>query len=178
MIATFYVVVLGYVVGIHCTNCNGSPHTCPTEFKLFPSTTQSPILLLFLTVFLGGSVLFVLSTTLFLDVTEYHSNHPHSFVDDTQIRKPAPLHHVRELVQSVQKGIHDVPCSGELRTQKLKCHSMRTRSSKVLPLRPGVGQYMAINATLTARDYFLANFYPSGPFTCIFSKSSPEFFLC
>ena len=31
---------------------------------------------------------------------------------------------------------------------------------------------------LTARDFFLANFYPSGPFCCIFSKTSPKFFLC
>ena len=31
---------------------------------------------------------------------------------------------------------------------------------------------------LTARDFFLAYFYPSGPFTCIFSKISPDdFFL-
>ena len=26
----------------------------------------------------------------------------------------------------------------------------------VLPLKPGVGQYIAIHATLTARDFFLA----------------------
>ena len=41
---------------------------------------------------------------------------------------------------------------------------------KVLPLKPGVGKYIAIHTTLTARDIFLANFYPSGPFTCIFPK--------
>ena len=29
----------------------------------------------------------------------------------------------------------------------------------------------------TARDFFLANFYLSGPFTRIFSKTSPEFFF-
>ena len=28
---------------------------------------------------------------------------------------------------------------------------------------------------LTARDFFLAYFCPSGPFTCIFSKTSPDF---
>ena len=38
-------------------------------------------------------------------------------------------------------------------------------------------KYIDMHATLTARDFFLANFYPSGPFTCIFSKISPEFFL-
>ena len=32
----------------------------------------------------------------------------------------------------------------------------------------------AMHATLTARNFFLANFYPSGPFTCIFSKTSPS----
>ena len=71
-----------------------------------------------------------------------------------------------------------LPRSGELRTQKLKSHLVRTQSSNVLLLKPGVGQYIAIQATLTARDFFLANFCPSGQFTCISSKSSPESFLC
>ena len=62
--------------------------------------------------------------------------------------------------------------------QKLKLHLTTTHSLKVLPLKPVVGQYTAVHATLTARDFFLANFYPSGLFTCIFSKTSPEFFLC
>ena len=53
--------------------------------------------------------------------------------------------------------------NGELQTQKLKSHLMRTQSLKVLPFKPGVGQYIAMYATLTARDFFLANFYPSGP---------------
>ncbi len=70
------------------------------------------------------------------------------------------------------------PRSGELRTQKLKSHLVRTQSLNVLPFKPGVGQYIAIHATLTARDFFLAYFYPSSPFTCIFSKTSPNFFLC
>ena len=67
------------------------------------------------------------------------------------------------------------PRSGELRTQKLKSHLVRTQSLNVLPFKPGVGQYIAIHATLTARDFFLAYFYPSSPFTCIFSKTSPIF---
>ena len=70
------------------------------------------------------------------------------------------------------------PRSGELRTQVLKSHLVRTQSLTVLPLKPGVGQYIAIPATLTARDFFFAYFYPSSPFTCIFSKTSPNFFLC
>ena len=62
------------------------------------------------------------------------------------------------------------PRSGELRSQKLKSHLVRTQSLIVLPLKPGVGQYITIHATLTARDSFLAYFYSSGPFTCIFTK--------
>ena len=53
--------------------------------------------------------------------------------------------------------------------QKLKSHLLRTQSLKVLPVKVGVDQYIAIQVTHTARDFLLANFYPSGPFTCIFS---------
>ena len=67
------------------------------------------------------------------------------------------------------------PCSAELLTQKLKSHLVKTQSLNVLPLKPGVGQYIAMHATLTARDFSLAYFYPSGPFTCIFSKTSSDF---
>ena len=64
---------------------------------------------------------------------------------------------------------------GELRTQKLKSHMLRTHSLKFFPLKPGVREYVATHATLNAGDFFLANVYPSGPFTCIFSKTSTEF---
>ena len=67
------------------------------------------------------------------------------------------------------------PRIGELRTQKLKSHLVRTQSLNVLPLKSGVGQYIAIHETLIARNFFLAYFYPSGPFTCIFSKTSQFF---
>ena len=60
---------------------------------------------------------------------------------------------------------------------EIKSHLLRTQSLKVLPLKPGVGQYIAIHATLTARAIFLSYFYPSGPFICIFSKTSPDFFV-
>ena len=85
-------------------------------------------------------------------------------------------------VHSLMLSSH--PRSGELRTQKLKSHLVRTQSLNVLPLKPGVGQYLSIHATLTARDFFLAYFFPSCPFTCIFSKTFPDFscvgcgFLC
>ena len=71
-----------------------------------------------------------------------------------------------------------LPRSGELRTQKLKSRLVRTQSLNVLPLKSGVGRYIAIHATLTARNFFLVYFYPSGPFTCIFAKTSSTFFLC
>ena len=68
--------------------------------------------------------------------------------------------------------------SGELRTLKLKSHLLRTQTLRVLPLKPEGCQYIAIHATLPVRDFFPASIYPSGPFTCIFSKTSPESFLC
>ena len=48
------------------------------------------------------------------------------------------------------------PRSGELRMQKLKSHLVRTQSSNVLLLKRGVGQYIAIHAALSARDFFHA----------------------
>ena len=60
--------------------------------------------------------------------------------------------------------------------QKLKSYLVRTQSLKVLSLKPGVGQYVAIHATLTAREFFLANFNPSGPFTCIFFQNLSRVF--
>ena len=68
--------------------------------------------------------------------------------------------------------------SGVLRTQKLKTHLLRTHSSKFIPLKPGLGQIIAIHASPTANDLspelistFLVHslsFYP---------KFSPKFFL-
>ena len=70
------------------------------------------------------------------------------------------------------------PRSGELRTQKLRSHLVRTQSLNVLPLKPRVGQCIAIHATLTANDFLLAYFYLSGPFTCIFFLNLSRCFLC
>ena len=56
---------------------------------------------------------------------------------------------------------------------EIKVPSVRTQSLNVLPFKPGVGQYIAIHATLTARDFFRTYLYPSGPFTCIFPKLLP-----
>ena len=52
--------------------------------------------------------------------------------------------------------LSSLPRRGELRTQKLKSHLVRAQSLNFLPLKPGVGQYIAIHATLTARDFFFA----------------------
>ena len=59
------------------------------------------------------------------------------------------------------------PRTGVLRTQKLKTSLLRTQRSKVLPFKPSAGPYIAMHATSTARDFFLANFYPSSPPTGI-----------
>ena len=59
---------------------------------------------------------------------------------------------------------------------EIKPHLLRTQSIKGLPLKPGIDQYIAIRATFTARDFFLASFYTFSPFTCIFSKTSRKFF--
>ena len=68
--------------------------------------------------------------------------------------------------------------SGELRTQKLNFRLVRTQSLNVLPLKPGVGQYIAIHATLTARDFFLAYFYPSLSSHLHFFPKPPPVFPC
>ena len=83
-----------------------------------------------------------------------------------------PVHSTAFSFQSLSRVFR----SGELQTQKLKSHLMRTQSLNILPLKPGVGQYIAIHATLTARNFFLANFYPSGPLTCIFFQNLSRFF--
>ena len=69
----------------------------------------------------------------------------------------------------------DCPAVGSCERRNLKSHLVRTQRLNVFPLKPGVGQYIAIHATLTARDFFLPYFYPSGPFTCIYPKPLPIF---
>ena len=65
------------------------------------------------------------------------------------------------LVDALQWGAADA---------EIEIPSCENTELKRSPFKAGVGQYIAIHATLTARDFFLASFYPSGPFTCIFSK--------
>ena len=58
---------------------------------------------------------------------------------------------------------------------EIKVPSGENTELKRSPFKVGVGQYIAIHATLTARGFFLAYFYPYGPFTCIFQKTFPSF---
>ena len=44
--------------------------------------------------------------------------------------------------------------------QNLNSHPLRTQSLKVLPLKPGVSQYIAIHAMLTARDFIVFMWVP------------------
>ena len=68
------------------------------------------------------------------------------------------------------------PHRTELRMQKLKTHLLRTKSLKVLPCKSGAGPYIAMHATPSATDFFLANFYPSGPFTWFFFQNPSQVF--
>ena len=80
----------------------------------------------------------------------------------------------------IRKALNTAPQWGaaDAEVKVLGCYLTRTQSLKVLPFEAGVDRYIVMHTTPTARDFFLANFYRSGPFTCIFSKTSPEFFLC
>ena len=80
----------------------------------------------------------------------------------------------KEYMQYNQLSLCSSPQWGAA-NKEIKSHLVRTQSLNVLPLKLGVGQYIAIHATLSFRDFFLAYFYPSGPFTCIFSKTFPDF---
>ena len=53
---------------------------------------------------------------------------------------------------------------------EIKVPSGENTELKRSPLKPGVGEYIAMHATFTARDFLPAYFYPSGPLTCIFPK--------
>ena len=75
---------------------------------------------------------------------------------------PAEQHDFWDSEVCIQPGSNPLllPRSGELRMQKLKSHLVRTQSLNVLPLKPGVSQYIAIHATLTARNFFLISTLP------------------
>ena len=60
---------------------------------------------------------------------------------------------------------------------EIKVPSGENTELKRPAFKRGGDQYIAIHATLTARDFFLAYFYPSGPFTRTFPDLS-RFLLC
>ena len=65
------------------------------------------------------------------------------------------------------------------KTLKKKTNLLRTHISKVLHLKPGAGQNIAMHASRTARDFFLeliSIFLVHSP--SLISKTSPKFFLC
>ena len=53
---------------------------------------------------------------------------------------------------------------------EIKAPFVENRELKGSPFKRGASPYIAMHATLTGKKFFLANFYPSGPFTCIFPK--------
>ena len=59
---------------------------------------------------------------------------------------------------------------------EIKVPSVENTELKDSPFKAwGMSVYIAIHATLTARDFLFAYYYPSGPFTCIFPKPLPIF---
>ena len=98
-----------------------------------------------------------------------------------QISKPSGMfftqhHRIHPLWNCHDKKLHVIisyPCGGELRMQKLKSHLVRTQSLNVLlqsleqvSIQPYILRFLPGISSL---------FYPSCPFTCIFSKTSPNF---
>ena len=63
-------------------------------------------------------------------------------------------------------------------SQSLKSHLVRTQCLNVLPLKPGVGQCIAIHATLTARDFFLVYFLTLPVHSPAFFQILSRFLLC
>ena len=73
---------------------------------------------------------------------------------------------------------HIFPLSGEAADTEIKVPSEMNSELKGSPLKPGVGHYIAIRATLTARDFFLAYFDPPVNSPAFFPKHLPIFPLC
>ena len=59
---------------------------------------------------------------------------------------------------------------------EIKVPSVENQSLKVFTLKPEAVQYidLAMHATLTARDFFFADFYTPAPFTHTFPKPFPR----
>ena len=80
-------------------------------------------------------------------------------------------------VVHAQHSLSGKSCSGVLWTQKLRTLVCWEPSTPQTSLKFWVGCNIALNASHTARDFFLSKFYLPGPVTFLFSKTSPQF-LC
>ena len=97
-------------------------------------------------------------------------------IQNTQTVKQNAFCRTRQDKLPKRQILSDVyPRSGELQTQKFKSHLVRTQSLHILPLKPGVGQYIAIHAKLTARDFssLISTLPVHSP--AFFPKTSPDF---
>ena len=54
----------------------------------------------------------------------------------------------------------------------------RIQSSNLVPFKSGIGQYIALHATVMARDFFCANFYRSVHSPALFLKPVLIFVSC
>ena len=58
---------------------------------------------------------------------------------------------------------------------EIKVPSDENTELKGSPFKAWSRSVYDMHATLTARDFFLADFYPCSPFTLILTESSPDF---
>ena len=70
---------------------------------------------------------------------------------------------------------HNVPAVGYRGRRNERPICWKHRAPKVLSLKPGVGQCIAMCATLTTIDFFPVHFYHPGLFVCIFPEPLPSF---
>ena len=60
---------------------------------------------------------------------------------------------------------------------EIKDPSAENPNLKGFPFNARVGGHITVHASTSARNFFLANFYPLGPFTCIFFPKPPSSFF-
>ena len=104
------------------------------------------------------------------------SQHQRHRKPDTKWRCSRPCFHNFQ-TSTLNKLDPKSTCTEELQAWKLKPHPLRAQSLKVLTLKSGVGHSTAMHTMLTAKIFSLTNFYPFGPFTCIFFQNLSRVFL-
>ena len=83
--------------------------------------------------------------------------------------------HSSVVIQGYVVTLRCVTPQWEAADAEFKVPSVENTELEGSPFKAWRRSVIAIHAAVTARDFFLANFYPSGPFACIFSKTSTEF---